>query len=161
MSVEDKLKELGLALPPPLAPPPGFRFAFAQVRVRGNRAYIDGHGPQNPDGSLAEPLGKVGRDVSVEQAYVAARLTGLSILGDLKRDLGSLDRVTAWLRVFGMINAAPGFTQTTAVINGFSDLIIELYGSEIGQHARSAVGMAELPASIPVEIEAEVEIDGA
>jgi len=94
----------------------------------------------------------------VEEAYQAARLIALAMLGSLKRELGDLDRVTAWLRVHGMVNSAPGFTRQPAVINGFSDLIIELYGHETGQHARSAVGMAELPFGIPVEIEAEVEI---
>ena len=158
MQVEAKLAELGLVLPEPLKAPPGMRLPFAQVRVRGNRAYIAGHGPQNPDGSIAKPLGKVGTDLSLEEGYQAARLVALAILGSLKRTLGDLDRVTAWLRVFGMVNAAPGFTQMPSVINGFSDLIIELYGAEAGQHARSAVGMAELPVGIPVEIEAEVEI---
>ena len=158
MQIEAKLEALGLVLPEPLKAPPGMRLPFAYVRVRGNRAYIAGHGPQNPDGSLAKPLGKVGADLSLEEGYQAARLVALSILGSLKRTLGDLDRVTAWLRVFGMVNSAPGFTQQPSVINGFSDLILELYGAEAGQHARSAVGMAELPVGIPVEIEAEVEI---
>ena len=158
MQIEAKLEALGLVLPDPLKAPPGMRLPFAYVRVRGNRAYIAGHGPQNPDGSLAKPLGKVGADLSLEEGYQAARLVALSILGSLKRTLGDLDHVTAWLRVFGMVNSAPGFTQQPSVINGFSDLILELYGAEAGQHARSAVGMAELPVGIPVEIEAEVEI---
>jgi enamine deaminase RidA (YjgF/YER057c/UK114 family) len=160
MKVEAKLKELGLTLPEPLKPPPGMKLPFAWVRVRGNRAYIAGHSPQNPDGSLAGPLGKVGADLSVEEAYQAARLAALSVLGSLQRELGDLDRVAAWLRVFGMVNSAPGFNQQPRVINGFSDLILELYGPERGLHARSAVGMAELPFGIPVEIEAEVEIIG-
>ena len=159
MQIEAKLEALGLVLPEPLKAPPGMRLPFAYVRVRVNRAYIAGHGPQNPDGSLAQPLGKVGADLSLEEGYQAARLVALAILGSLKRTLGDLDRVTAWLRVFGMVNSAPGFTQQPSVINGFSDLILELYGVEAGQHARSAVGMAELPVGIPVEIEAEVEID--
>lgn len=158
MHIEAKLEALGLVLPEPLKTPPSIRFPFAFVRVRGNRAYISGHGPQNPDGSLAKPLGKVGAEVSLEEAYQAARLTGLAILGDLKRTLGNLDRVVAWLKVLGMVNSAPGFNQQPSVINGFSDLILELYGPEAGQHARSAVGMAELPFGVPVEIEAEVEI---
>ena len=158
MQIEAKLHELGLVLPEQLTMPSSVRLPFAQVRIRGNRAYISGHGPLNPDGTLAHPLGKVGTEVSLDEAYHAARLTGLAILGSLKRTLGDLDRVTAWLRVFGMVNSAPGFRQQPAVINGFSDLILELYGPEIGQHARSAVGMAELPFGIPVEIEAEVEI---
>jgi enamine deaminase RidA (YjgF/YER057c/UK114 family) len=158
MHIEAKLEALGLELPEPFAAPPGTQLPFSWVRIRGNRAYISGHAPLNPDGSLAKPLGKVGGDVSVEEAYRAARLTAVSILASLKRALGDLDRVTAWLRVHGMVNSAPGFTRQPAVINGFSDLIIELYGAEAGQHARSAVGMAELPFEIPVEIEAEVEI---
>jgi len=158
MLIETKLKALGLVLPAPLKTPPEVRLPFAFVRVRGNRAYISGHGAQNSDGSLAQPLGKVGAEVSLEEGYNAARLTAVSILASLKRQLGDLDRVTAWLRVFGMVNSAPGFKQQPAVINGFSDLILELYGVEAGQHARSAVGMAELPFSLPVEIEAEVEI---
>ncbi len=157
MQIEAKLEALGLVLPEPLKAPPGMRLPFAYVRVRGNRAYIAGHGPQNPDGSLAQPLGKVGADLSLEEGYQAARLVALAILGSLKRTLGDLDRVTAWLRVFGMVNSAPGFTQQPSVINGFSDLILELYGAEVGQHARSAVGMAELPVGIPVEIVAEVQ----
>ena len=158
MEVEAKLEALGLALPEPLKLPSGTRLPFAWVRVRGNRAYISGHAAQNTDGSLARPLGKVGADVSLEEGYQAARLVALAMLGSLKRELGDLDRVTAWLRVHGMVNSAPGFAQQPAVINGFSDLILELYGAEAGQHARSAVGMAELPFGIPVEIEAEVEI---
>jgi enamine deaminase RidA (YjgF/YER057c/UK114 family) len=119
---------------------------------------ISGHVPQSSDGSLAKPLGKLGHEVSLEQGYLAARLTAVSILGSLKRTIGNLDRVTAWSRVFGMVNAAPGFTQLPNVINGFSDLVLEIYGPEIGAHSRSAVGVAELPFNIPVEVEAEVEI---
>lgn len=157
-TIEEKLQQLGLVLPEPVKAPAGVKLPFAFVRVRGNRAYIAGHGPQNPDGSIAEPFGQVGAEVTVEQAHHAAQLTALSILGSLKRTLGDLERVTAWLRVFGMVNSAPGFRQQPAVINGFSDLILELYGPDRGAHARSAVGMAELPFGMPVEIEAEVEI---
>ena len=95
----------------------------------------------------------------MKQAYESAKLTGLSILGSLQSELGDLDRITAWLRVFGMVNSAPGFVDQPTVINGFSELILELFGPEIGRHARSAVGMAELPFGIPVEIEAEVAIE--
>ncbi len=158
MQVEAKLQALGLILPEPLKAPAGIVLPFASVRLLGNRAYISGHGPQNPDGSVAQPLGKVGAELSQAEGYQAARLVTLSILGSLKRELGDLDRVLAWLRVFGMVNSAPGFTRQPAVINGFSELILDLYGPERGQHARSAVGMAELPFGIPVEIEAEVEI---
>jgi enamine deaminase RidA (YjgF/YER057c/UK114 family) len=131
---------------------------FPWIRVIGSRALISGHGPTNADGSLALPLGKVGRDVTIEQAYAAARLTGLAILGSLQRELGDLDRIVAWSRVFGMVNSAPGFSKQPAVINGFTDLILEIFGPEAGAHARSAVGLAELPFNIPVEIEGEVEL---
>ena len=160
MKIEARLEELGLILPEPLVLPPGARLPFPWVRVRGNRAFISGHGPQQSDGSLAGPFGKVGAEVLPEQAYEAARLIALAILGTLKRQLGDLDRVTAWLRVFGMVNSAPDFTRQPAVINGFSDLVLAVYGEEAGSHARSAVSMASLPFNIPVEIEAEVEIVG-
>jgi enamine deaminase RidA (YjgF/YER057c/UK114 family) len=157
-SIDARLRALGLELPATAPAPTGVRLPFAFVRVRGQRAFISGHGPQLPDGSLAPPFGKVGAEVSLEQAYQAARLTALSMLASLKRELGALERVAAWLRVFGMVNSAPGYTQQPQVINGFSDLILELYGPERGAHARSAVGMAELPFQLPVEIEAEVEL---
>lgn len=157
-SIEARLEKMGLALPEPVKAPAGVRLPFAPVLVRGNRAYISGHGPFNPDGSLAGPFGKLGAEVSVEQGYQSARLTALSILGSLKRELGDLERVTAWLHVFGMVNSTPDFDQQPRVINGFSDLILELYGPQRGAHARSAVGMVSLPFNLPVEIEAEVEI---
>lgn len=157
--VETRLSALGLVLSAPMKPPPGVLLPFQFVRIVGNRALISGHGPQNADGSLAKPLGKVGRELTLEQGYVAARITALSILGSLQRALGDLDRISAWGRMFGMVNSAPGFNKQPSVINGFSDLILELYGPEIGAHARSAVGMAELPFDIPVEIEGEVQID--
>lgn len=159
MRVEAKLKALGLALPEPFKVPVGLQFPFAWVRVRGHRAYISGHVPQNLDGSLAEPLGRVGAEVTAEQGYQAARLVALAHLGSLKRALGDLDRVTAWLRVFAMVNAAPGFNQTPLVTNGYSDFILQLYGPEVGIHARSSIGM-QIPLNAPVNCEAEVEIDG-
>ena len=158
MGAEAKLKELGLVLPGPTKTPPGLVLPFSWVRVRGDRAYVSGHVPLNPDGGFAGPFGKVGAEVSEEEAYEAARLAALAILASLKRELGDLDRVVAWLRVFGMVNSGPGFVRQPNVINGFSDLILELYGPAAGDHARSAVGMAELPLGAPVEIEAEVEI---
>lgn len=156
--IEQHLVALGLVLPPPVRPPSGVVLPFQFVRLVGSHAYISGHSAQNPDGSIAGPLGKLGRELTVEQGYAAARLTALSILASLKRALGDLDRIASWGRVFGMVNSAPGFNKQPSVINGFSDLILDLYGPEVGAHARSAVGMAELPFDIPVEVEAEVEI---
>jgi hypothetical protein len=158
MRIETRLRELNLILPPPTQPPAGVVFPFQFVRVIGSRALISGHGPQAPDGSIARPLGKVGSDLTLEQGYAGARLTALSILGSLHRALGNLDRIAAWSRVFGMVNSARGFNMQPSVINGFSDLVLQVFGPDIGAHSRSAVGMAELPFNIPVEIEGEVEL---
>ena len=159
MRIEEKLELMKLELPAPFQPPPGIELPFAMVRVRGNRAYVSGHIPLNPDGTMAEPRGKVGADVSVEEGYRAARLVALAHLASLKRALGDLDRITAWLRVFAMVNVAPDFNETPRVTNGYSDLILELYGVEVGTHARSSIGMM-IPLNAPVNCEAEVEIDG-
>ncbi|MEZ5282234.1 MAG: RidA family protein [Acidimicrobiales bacterium] len=157
--IENRLADLGIELPPAVITPPGVVLPFAFVNVLGNRAIISGHGPQAADGKIAGPFGKVGDDLSVEQGYRAARLVGLSILGSLQRELGTLDRVSGWVKALGMVNATHDFADHPAVINGFSDLIIEVFGPEVGRHSRSAVGMASLPWQIPVEIEAEVVID--
>lgn len=156
--IDQRLQALGLTLPAPLQLPPGAQLPFPWVRVVGSRAVFSGHGPTLADGRLAPPLGRVGAEVTPEQAHQAARLTGLAILGSLRRELGSLDRIAAWVRVFGMVNSAPGFNRQPAVINGFTDLIVEVFGPERGAHARSAVGMAALPFDIPVEIEGEVQL---
>lgn len=156
--VDDRIGELGLELPPEVRVPEGVVLPFDFVNVRGDRALVSGHGPQLADGSVAPPFGQVGAEVSLEEGVEAARLTALSMLGSLQRALGSLDRISGWLRVFGMVNSAPGFDSQPTVINGFSDLIIELFGPEVGRHSRSAVGMAALPFGIPVEIEAEVTL---
>jgi enamine deaminase RidA (YjgF/YER057c/UK114 family) len=121
------------------------------VRVHGDLAYISGHGPLDGDRILV--TGRVGGEVTVEQAYQAARATGLSILASLKRELGDLDRVTGWIKALGFVNCAEGFNATPAAINGFSDLILALWGDG-GRHARSAIGAAELPFGMPVEVEA-------
>jgi enamine deaminase RidA (YjgF/YER057c/UK114 family) len=159
MSIESRLNELGIVLPQPPRIPDGVILPFGWVRVCGNRALISGHGPLTRDGSFAAPFGRVGTDVTKEEAHQAARLTAFAILGSLKRELGSLDRINCWVRAFGMVNCSPGFREMPAVINGFSNVILDVFGQERGQHARSAVGVAELPFDIPVEIEAEVLID--
>jgi len=153
-----RLRALGLALPAPLRVPDGVILPFAAVHVVGTRVLISGHGPQHPDGSMADLGGRVGADLDEAQGYAVARLTTLSMLASLERSLGSLDRIKRWVRVFGMVRCAPGFQRLPNVINGCSDLLLALWGPELGQHARSAVGMAELPFGIPVEIEAEAEL---
>ncbi len=156
--IEAKLQSLGLVLPKALKVPEGMTLPFPWVNVRGTRFFISGHGPQEPDGSLARPFGQVATDVSIDEANELVRKTALAMLASLKRELGDLDRITDWCRVFGMVNSAPGFNKQPLVINGFSDLILEVFGPEIGRHARSAVGLAGLPLGFAVEIEAEVLI---
>jgi enamine deaminase RidA (YjgF/YER057c/UK114 family) len=154
-AVEARLVELGLELPAPLAAPPGARLPFALVRVHDGLAYVSGHGPF--DGERLLVTGRVGAEVSVEQAYEAARATGLSILASLKQELGDLDRVTGWVKALGFVKCAEGFNVTPAAINGFSDLVLDLWG-DAGRHARSAIGAGELPFGMPVEVEAIVSV---
>jgi enamine deaminase RidA (YjgF/YER057c/UK114 family) len=157
--ITDRLDELGLELPPAVVSPPGVVLPFRFVHVTGDRAIVAGHGPQLPDGSIGGLLGRVGDELTVEQGYEAARLVALSMLGSLQRELGDLDRIRAWGRVFGMVWCTPDFHQQPAVINGFSDLVLDVFGAQVGAHARSAVGMASLPFRIPVEVEAELAVD--
>ena len=154
-AIEDRLSELGLELPAPVAAPGGVRLPFELVSVHGDLAYVSGHGPFDGDRLLV--TGSVGGEVSVGQAYDAARATGLSMLASLEQELGDLDRVTAWVKVLGFVKCAEGFNVTPAVINGFSDLILQLWG-DAGRHARSAIGAGVLPFGMPVEVEAIVAI---
>ena len=156
--IDNRLSELGIELPKIFPVPEAMADYMAMVRIDGNRCFVSGHGPLKADGTLAEPLGKVGAELTLEQGTAAARATALAIIATLKNELGSLDRIKQWNKIFGMVNSAPGFNQQTPVINGASEVIVEIFGSEIGRHTRSAVGMAELPFSIPVEIEAELSL---
>ncbi|HEV2378015.1 MAG TPA: RidA family protein [Streptosporangiaceae bacterium] len=143
--IDERMQELGIVLPPVFAPAGNYLGCV----VDDGLVYVAGHGPVN---GREVVQGKVGRDLTVEQGQAAARMTGLSILATLRASLGSLDRIARIVKVFGMVNVAPGFNQTPAVIDGCSDLLVEVFG-EAGRHARSAVGMAELPLDIAVEIE--------
>jgi enamine deaminase RidA (YjgF/YER057c/UK114 family) len=154
-SIQDRLAEMGLNLPAPLVAPEGLRLPFESLLVRGDVAYVSGHGPFDGERQLFQ--GRVGAELSVEQGYEAARATGLSMLASLERALGDLDRVTAWVKVLGFVKCADDFNATPAVINGFSDLILALWG-DAGRHARSAIGAAELPMGMPVEVEAVVAL---
>lgn len=153
MSVEAKLAELNLELPP-IPKPGGIYKPVVQV---GNILYVSGHGPLRPDRTLI--TGKVGLDLTEEQAHEAARVTGLTMLTSLKHYLGSLDRISRVIKLLGMVNAVPEFTTHPAVINGCSDLFRQLWGED-GVGARSAVGMGSLPGNIAVEIEGIFEIRG-
>jgi len=157
--IETRLREAGIVLPGPAQPPPGFEFSFAWVRVRGNRVVVSGHSPQLADGSFPGPFGKVPSEVSIEEATDAARSILGPILGSVKQAIGDLDRISAWISVTGMVNADAGYPQTTNAINGFSAVVLEIFGPEVGRHARTAVGYAALPLNNAVVIGAELEID--
>jgi enamine deaminase RidA (YjgF/YER057c/UK114 family) len=154
MGAEATLKEKGITLPAPTSPLANY---VGAVRT-GNLLYLSGHGPFRPDGKFTV-TGKVGRDLTVEQGYQAAREVGLNLLATTRAALGSLDRVKRVVKVLGMVHAADGFGDHPKVINGFSDLMVEVFGEAIGKHARSAVGMAGLPMGIPVEIEMILEVE--
>ena len=154
MGAEATLKDKGITLPPPTTPVANY---VGAVRT-GNLLYLAGHGPLRPEGRFTY-TGKVGRELTVEQGYQAAREVGLNLLATTRAALGSLDRVKRVVKVLGMVNAADGFGDHPKVINGFSDLMVEVFGEAIGKHARSAVGMAGLPLGIPVEIEMILEVE--
>jgi enamine deaminase RidA (YjgF/YER057c/UK114 family) len=145
MTIEDRLRALGIELPPPF-PPAG---NYLSCVIDAGLIYVGGHGPVAGEHMVR---GKVGGDLTLEQGRVAARMTALSILATLQAELGNLDRIRRIIKVFGMVNVAPGFDQTPAVLDGCSDLLVEVFG-DAGRHTRSAVGLAELPVGIAVEIE--------
>ena len=153
MSAEQRLVELHLELPP--APKP--IAVYRPLVVAGSMAYVSGHGPLRSDKTLI--TGRVGQDLNLEQGKAAARQVGLAILATLKSELGSLDRVKRLIKVLGMVNCTDDFHQQPAVINGCSELFVEVFGAEKGIGARSAVGMGSLPGNIAVEIEAIFELE--
>ena len=148
---EARLAALGITLPPVFQPVAN----YLGCKQQGDVLYVGGHGPTKAEGGIVR--GKVGADVDLAAARDAARLTGLSMLATVRTALGSLDRVGQVVKVFGMVNCAPGFNRTPEVIDGCSDLLVEVFG-EAGRHTRSAVGMAELPYDIAVEIEMILEV---
>ncbi len=159
MSIEDRIRSMGLYLPEQVKLPTGMVIDFAWARVHGDRVFVSGHSPQAPDGTVIGPFGRVGAEVTAEQATEAAKLATLSLLASVRRALGgSLDRVEAVLRVDGFVLVAPGFDHTTLVINGCSRLLLELFGEDAGRHARTAMGVAGTPLSCPVVIGAEFAI---
>ena len=149
MSPEARLAELGIDLPVPPALP--FTPRLVSVVVHGGLAYLSGNGDLGC-------LGRVGDDVDLERAALAARTTAHLMCRSLRDELGSLDRVERWLKVLVLVRSAPGFGDQPAVANGFTELMVELYGEERGLCARSAIGVSELPAGIPVEVEATVSL---
>jgi len=153
---EARLAKLGLKLPDPLQLPEGLHLPFSLVNIRGDRALVSGHPRQSPAGAIDGPYGRLGASITTKEGYAAARDIGLSVLANLKAEIGDLNRVAGWVRVFGMVTSAPDYTEQHLVVNGFSDLILDVFGPECGRHARSAVGVAALPLGFAMEIEAEL-----
>jgi len=149
--IADRLLQLGLVLPPAM-PPAGNYLSCSRL---GNQLFVGGHGPVDGDRMIR---GKVGGDLTLEDGVEAARMTALSILATMNAELGSLDAVRRIVKVFGMVNVAPGFNRTPAVIDGCSNLLVDVFG-DAGRHTRSAVGLAELPFDIAVEVELIAEVD--
>lgn len=156
--VEQRLNELGLVLPAETQVPPDFTIPFQWVRVRGNRAFVSGHGALAADGSPLGPFGRVPSQVSLEDAQASARAATLAMLASLQRAVGDLDNIAAWLMVYGHVNADPGYPRTTLVANPASELLLDLYGPDAGAHARTAIGISALPLDLPVILAAEVEL---
>lgn len=152
---EERLEDLGLSLPPPTKLPDGLHLPFSFVNVRGNRVLISGHPKNRADGGIAGPFGEVGTDFTTDQAYAEARDVALTVFANIRAEIGELSRIDGWVRVFGMVASAPGYTEQHLVVNGFSDLVIDAFGPEIGRHARSAIGVAGLPMGFAMEIEGE------
>ena len=157
-SPEDRIAELGLTLPKPTRLPDGLHLPFTFINLRADRAIISGHPKSAPDGTIAGPFGQVGADLTTQEAYDAARDIALSVFANLKAEIGELSRVQGWLRVFGMVNSAPGYGEQHLAINGFSDLVLDVFGPDVGRHARSAIGTHGLPMNFAIEVEAEVQI---
>lgn len=157
---EDRITALGLSLPAPIQLSPEIKLPFSFINVRGNRALISGHPRQSTEGSINGPFATLGADMTTQEGYDAARDIGLSALANLKAEIGELSRVRGWVRVFGMVASTPQFTEQHLVVNGFSDLILDVFGAEVGRHARSAIGVAALPMGFAIEVEGEVLLDG-
>ncbi len=157
-TADQRIVELGLTLPADPKLPPGVTIPFSWVRTYGDRVFVSGHGPLAGDGSPLGPFGRVPDEVSLEQAQASARATAVAVFAAVQRAIGSLDRVRAWLTVDGCVNASAGYAQTTAVINPFSELVLDVFGAERGAHARTAIGVGALPLNLPVVIRAELAV---
>ena len=155
---EKKIESLGLKLPKSIKLPTDLILPFNFINIRGNRVLISGHPRQAMDGTINGPYGQVGKDLTTKEANLASKEIGLSILANIKKEIGNLSRIKGWVRVFGMVNSATGYDEQHIVLNGFSNLIIEVFGSDIGGHSRSAVGVSGLPMNLAIEIEGEVLI---
>jgi enamine deaminase RidA (YjgF/YER057c/UK114 family) len=158
MSIRDSLGELDLTLPPAQVVPEGMTLTYRRLVRWGDVVYVAGHGPTWGEG-WGSPLGKVGQELSIEEGVAAAELTALNVLATIERELGDLDNVACWLKINGYVNAVPGFTEQARVVNGFSDLILKLYGLD-KLSARTSIGVPDLPFGMPVEVDAVIAWGG-
>ena len=154
--VAERLAERGLEIPPAQVIPPGVRLTYRRLVRHGDVAYVAGHGPTHGEG-WGSKLGKVGRELTVEEGVAAAQLTALNVLGTIQRELGDLDGIASWLKINGFVNAVDGFTEHATVINGFSDLVLDLYGPD-RLAARTSIGVPHLPFDMPVEVDAVIAL---
>ena len=155
-TVAERLAERGLEIPPAQVIPPGVRLTYRRLVRFGDVAYVAGHGPTHGEG-WGSKLGKVGCELTVEEGAAAAQLTALNVLGTIERELGGLDGIACWLKINGFVNAVDGFTEHAKVINGFSDLVLDLYGEE-RLAARTSIGVPHLPFDMPVEVDAVIAL---
>lgn len=158
MRIEQRLSDRGLRLPSTPTLPAGVVATFSWVRVVGERVLVSGHGAQDLTGAPAGPFGRVPDEVSPEQAMDSAEAAALSVLSSVKAVIDDLDRITAWVTVTGYVQAQPAYPRTTAIINAFSAVILDLFGDEVGAHARTAIGVAALPLNLPVVVAAELAV---
>jgi enamine deaminase RidA (YjgF/YER057c/UK114 family) len=156
MTIMESLEERGLSLPPAQVIPEGVKLTYRRLVRWGDVVYLAGHGPTWGEG-WGSPLGKVGRELSIEEGVAAAQLTALNVLGTIQRELGDLDSIACWLKINGYVNAVDGFTEQARVINGFSDLVLDLYGLE-KLAARTSIGVPHLPFDMPVEVDAIIAL---
>jgi enamine deaminase RidA (YjgF/YER057c/UK114 family) len=157
VTIREQLHRRGLTIPPEQVVPDGVRLTYRRLVRHGDVAYIAGHGPTRGEG-WGCPLGRVGSEVTIEEAVAAAELTALNVLGTIERELGSLDVIACWLKITGYVNAVEGFTEQATVVNGFSDLLLALYGPE-RLAARTSIGVPHLPFGMPVEVDAVIAIN--
>jgi enamine deaminase RidA (YjgF/YER057c/UK114 family) len=156
--IEERIAELGLTLPAAPAPPTVGTLPPDWIRVLGRRVLVSGHGPLLPDGMPAGPFGRVPDQVPLEVAQESARLAALAVIGTVRRAIGDLDRIASWVTVSGFVFAEPGYRHTTAVLNAFSAVVHDVFGREVGAHARTAIGAATLPLGVPVVVAAELAL---
>jgi YjgF/chorismate_mutase-like putative endoribonuclease len=158
MTVAERIQELGFELPVPAKLPPGHEVNFRWVHVVGARVLVSGTGPPTVTGEPLGPFGRVPDQVSLEQAQASARAAALTVVANVQRAVGDLDRIAQWVTVAGFVNAEPGYPHTPAVMNAFSEVVLSIFGPEVGAHARTAAGTVTAPLNLPLVVAAELTL---